>query len=124
MPLCPRGDGEPDATFRSANLQASASGSARFAENGGGFPPFVRARVLLNGARMTRITQTARRVLDFINRLLGRTTALFVGFVAMVVGLAMIATIVFLPAGIVVGLLGFLTFVAGMLGIDPAQSER
>lgn len=44
--------------------------------------------------------------------------ALFVifGFVLMVLGLAMGVTMVMLPAGLVVGLLGFAMFVGGLFG--------
>jgi hypothetical protein len=45
---------------------------------------------------------------------LGRVTAVIIGFVLMVVGLAMTVTIVMLPAGVVVGLLGVGLFLTGL----------
>ena len=48
--------------------------------------------------------------------LLGHLAAVLLGFVMMVVGLAMGVTMVMLPVGIVVGLLGVAIFVAGLFG--------
>ena len=48
--------------------------------------------------------------------LLGHLAAVVLGFVMMVVGLAMGVTMVMLPIGIVVGLLGVAIFVGGLFG--------
>jgi archaellum biogenesis protein FlaJ (TadC family) len=45
---------------------------------------------------------------------LGHIAALIVGFVMMVVGLALGVTIIMLPAGIVIGLLGVVIFIGGL----------
>jgi hypothetical protein len=45
---------------------------------------------------------------------LGHIAALVVGFVMMIVGLAMGVTIVLLPVGIVIGFLGLAIFIAGL----------
>jgi hypothetical protein len=48
--------------------------------------------------------------------LVGHLAAVVLGFVMMVVGLAMGVTMVMLPIGIVVGLLGVAIFVGGLFG--------
>jgi len=45
---------------------------------------------------------------------LGHVAALVVGFVMMIVGLGLGVTIIMLPVGIVVGLLGVLIFIGGL----------
>jgi ABC-type Fe3+-siderophore transport system permease subunit len=47
-------------------------------------------------------------------RILGHTVAILVGFVLMVIGLALGVTMVLLPIGLVVGLIGVLVFVWGL----------
>ena len=44
----------------------------------------------------------------------GHIAALVIGFVLMVVGLALGVTLIMLPVGIAVGMLGFLMFVGGL----------
>ena len=44
----------------------------------------------------------------------GHVAALITGFVLMVIGLALGVTMIMLPVGIVVGMLGFLLFVGGL----------
>jgi hypothetical protein len=63
---------------------------------------------------MAHVTYLVRSVADTVGRTLGRVTAVIIGFVLMVVGLAMTVTIVMLPAGVVVGLLGVGLFLAGL----------
>jgi hypothetical protein len=54
--------------------------------------------------------------------LMGHLAIALVGFVMMIVGLAMGVTMVLLPIGIVVGLLGLLIFIGGLFGhIDEAS---
>jgi hypothetical protein len=48
--------------------------------------------------------------------LLGHVAIAVVGFVMMIVGLAMGVTMVLLPVGVVVGLLGLLIFSGGLFG--------
>jgi hypothetical protein len=54
--------------------------------------------------------------------LVGHLAAVVLGFVMMVVGLAMGVTVVMLPVGIVVGLLGVAIFVGGLFGHLNASS--
>ena len=54
--------------------------------------------------------------------LMGHFAIAVVGFVMMIVGLAMGVTMVLLPIGVVVGLLGLLIFIGGLFGhIDYAS---
>ena len=70
---------------------------------------------------MAHVTHSVRSVADTVGRALGRVTAVIIGFVLMVVGLAMTVSIVMLPVGVVVGLLGVGLFVAGLFAhIDEA----
>jgi len=52
----------------------------------------------------------------------GHVAAVVVGFVLMVLGLAMGVSLVMLPVGIVVGLLGVAMFVGGLFGHVDARS--
>jgi hypothetical protein len=63
---------------------------------------------------MAPVTYSVRSVANVVGRRLGRVTAVIIGFVLMVVGLAMTVTIVMLPAGVVVGLLGVGLFLTGL----------
>ena len=56
----------------------------------------------------------ARALLHSVVRLFGRFAVLVLGSIMMIAGLAMTATIVMLPAGVVVGLLGVGVFVTGL----------
>jgi hypothetical protein len=49
-----------------------------------------------------------------IESVLGHVVAVIIGFVMMVVGLGLGVTMIMLPVGIVVGLLGVAIFVAGL----------
>ena len=53
---------------------------------------------------------------------LGHAAAVIVGFVMMIVGLAMGVTMVLLPVGLVVGLMGVAIFVAGLFA-HPWKNE-
>ncbi len=57
-----------------------------------------------------------RRWLEKIGLILGHVAAVAVGFVLMVVGLALGVTMIMLPVGLVVGLIGVLSFVWGLVG--------
>ena len=62
---------------------------------------------------MTQILST-HVVLVTLGRLFERAAAVVVGLAMMIVGLAMGVTMVMLPAGLVVGLLGVAIFVGGL----------
>lgn len=63
----------------------------------------------------------ARRLLAGIGRLFEHALAVTLGFVLMIVGLALGVTMVMLPVGIVVGLVGVLLVVGGLFArIDEA----
>jgi hypothetical protein len=47
-----------------------------------------------------------------------RLAAVIIGFIGMIVGVGMMVTIVMLPAGVVVALLGVAIFVAGIFAPD------
>ncbi|MYD71457.1 MAG: hypothetical protein F4W89_12060 [Acidobacteria bacterium] len=57
-----------------------------------------------------------RRWLETGERILGHLVAVLLGFVLMVLGLGLGVTMVMLPVGLVVGLVGALVFVWGLLG--------
>jgi hypothetical protein len=63
---------------------------------------------------MAHLTYSVRSVADTVGRALGQVTAVIIGFIMMVVGLAMTVSIVMLPVGVVVGLLGVGLFLAGL----------
>ncbi len=55
-----------------------------------------------------------RRLLTMAGHFLGHVTAVVLGFVLIIVGLAMGVTMVLLPAGIVIGLIGVALVVGGV----------
>jgi hypothetical protein len=57
---------------------------------------------------------SVRHLVETGERFLGHTLAVVVGFVLMVVGLAMGVTMVLLPIGIPLGLVGLLLFLWGL----------
>lgn len=57
-----------------------------------------------------------RRLLEKAELVFGHVVAVVVGFVLMVVGLGLGVTMIMLPVGLVVGLLGAGVFVWGLLG--------
>jgi hypothetical protein len=69
---------------------------------------------------MTLQSRSVRYVADVVGRVLGRLAAMIIGFVLMFAGLAMMVTIVMLPVGVVVALLGVGIFVAGLFA--PIES--
>jgi len=62
-----------------------------------------------------------RRWLAATERVLGHVAAIIVGFVMMVVGLGLGVTMVMLPVGIVIGLVGVAIFVGGLFARIPNQ---
>jgi hypothetical protein len=63
---------------------------------------------------MTGHTLSLRHFAGLIGSIIGHSAAVFLGFVMMVLGLALSVTMIMLPVGLVVGILGFLTFVGGL----------
>ena len=63
---------------------------------------------------MTTHWRSDRHGTRLVAGLFGHVAALIIGFVFMVVGLALGVTLIMLPVGIVVGMLGFLMFVGGL----------
>ena len=57
-----------------------------------------------------------RKWLEIAETILGHVAAVVLGFILMVVGLGLGVTMVMLPVGLVVGLLGAVMFVWGLLG--------
>jgi hypothetical protein len=58
----------------------------------------------------------ARHVVELTGRVFGHVLAIAVGFILMVIGLAMGVTMVLLPVGLAIGVVGVLVFVWGLFG--------
>ena len=69
-------------------------------------------------------TPSLRTLGGRIGRSLPRLALVIIGFVLMVVGLAMTASIVMLPAGVVLGLLGVATFLTGIFAPNVLDDKR
>ena len=82
-----------------------------------------RARSLLRVVRMTIRSRPVRQVADIVGLVFNRLAAVIIGFIMMVVGLAMTATIVMLPVGVVLGLLGVVILVGGIFAPER-RTER
>ena len=67
---------------------------------------------------MTPISHSIRHVADIVERAFPRIAIVIVGLIMMAVGLGMTASIVLLPAGIVVALLGVAILVGGVFAPD------
>jgi len=65
------------------------------------------------------LPDTLDRLGSFLARTLGRAATVVIGFAMAIVGLGMTATIVLLPLGVVIGLLGVAVFLAGIFAPDP-----
>lgn len=59
-----------------------------------------------------------------IESVLGHVVAVILGFVLMVVGLGLGVTMVMLPAGIVIGLLGVAIFIGGLFARINSKASR
>jgi len=57
-----------------------------------------------------------RHLLTMTGHFLGHVTAVVLGFVLIIVGMAMGVTMVLLPAGVVIGLIGVALVVGGVFG--------
>jgi len=73
---------------------------------------------------MTEISRSLRQVANTVSGVFGRLATLIIGFIMMVVGLAMTATIVMLPVGVVLGLLGVAFVAAGMFAAPQPEGRR
>ena len=61
-------------------------------------------------------TTTLHRLVGVTENALAHVAALIIGFVMMIVGLALGVTMIMLPVGLVVGLLGVVVFIGGIFG--------
>ena len=77
---------------------------------------------MLTGSHMKTFSRSLGEFATRVVRPLGRLATLSVGFVLMVVGLASAVTIVMLPMGIIVGVLGVGVFVCGVCA--PRESTE
>jgi hypothetical protein len=72
---------------------------------------------------VTQVSSLVRRVADVVGSVFSRLAAIVIGFLLMTLGLAMTATIVMLPVGLAVGLLGVVIVVGGFFAPDD-RAER
>ena len=63
---------------------------------------------------MTAHAFANHHVAGLIGSFFGHVAALIVGFILMVLGLALGVTMIMMPAGLALGLLGFLIFLGGL----------
>jgi hypothetical protein len=63
-----------------------------------------------------------RRWIRTTEAALGHVAAIVIGFVLMVVGLGLGVTMIMLPAGIVIGLIGVAIFIGGFFGHIDART--
>jgi len=76
---------------------------------------------------MNWLSRSNKQPTTAARRMPGRLAAVLVGLVMMVVGLGMTATIVLLPGGVILGLLGVATLIFGLFAPDlrgDAERER
>ena len=77
--------------------------------------PNARGTFFAECGRMTQLSHsTIHHVAETGRRVFNRMAALIAGAILMVLGLAMTATIVMLPLGVVLGLLGVAVFLGGL----------
>ena len=65
---------------------------------------------------MVETASLGRRVLRTAEQILGHVAAVVIGFFLMIIGLGLGVTMIMLPVGLVVGLLGAMLFVWGLVG--------
>ena len=63
---------------------------------------------------MSEVIVPSRRILSFVVALVEHVFFVTAGFVLMVVGLGLSVTMIMLPVGLALGLLGFAMFVGGL----------
>ena len=54
--------------------------------------------------------------METVERIFGHALAVLLGFVLMVIGLGLGVTMIMLPVGLVIGLVGLLLFIWGLVG--------
>jgi Na+/H+-dicarboxylate symporter len=60
------------------------------------------------------LPQSIRQIVSVVMHVLPRIAAIFIGFILMVLGLGMSTTLVMLPVGVLLALLGFALIVGGL----------
>ena len=73
---------------------------------------------------MSAISKSIRRALHVAGRMFSRTFGLIIGFVMIALGLAMTITIVMLPVGVVIGLLGVAILVVSLFARDTRGAPQ
>ena len=63
---------------------------------------------------MTALSPAARHIAGLVGSALGHIAAIIIGFVLMVVGLALGVTMIMLPVGLVIGLAGVAMVIGGL----------
>ena len=63
-----------------------------------------------------RTAGRGRAIIQRVERILGHLAAVMVGFAFMVIGLGLGVTMIMLPVGLLIGLVGVLIFVWGLFG--------
>ena len=72
---------------------------------------------------MTLLSRSVRQVANIVGRLFNRLAAVSIGWILMAVGFGMTVTIVMLPVGVVLGLLGVAIFVGGIVAPDDRANR-
>ena len=65
-----------------------------------------------------------RAIVQQVERILGHLAAVLVGFTFMVIGLGLGVTMIMLPVGLLIGLVGVLVFVWGLFGHLESGNRR
>jgi hypothetical protein len=65
---------------------------------------------LLLEMRMTTISRSIHHIAEIVSRVFSKVGAIVIGFVLMALGLGMMVTVVMLPVGILLAVLGVLLF--------------
>ena len=73
---------------------------------------------------MKDVSRSTRQIATLARRMFSRTVALIIGFVMMAVGLGMTATIVLVPAGIVIGVLGVAILIGAFFAPDMRSEQQ
>jgi hypothetical protein len=67
---------------------------------------------------MTSLTKSVRQLAAMVGGVFGRIAAVIIGFVMIGLGLGLTATVVMLPVGLILGLLGVAIIVAAIFAPD------
>ena len=73
---------------------------------------------------MTGVSRLVRQIPVLVGRVLPRTVAVIIGFIMIALGLGMTATVVMLPAGVVISLFGVAVLASGMFAPDMRSEPR